>query len=191
MVNLTQVILLDMDYYRINERAWELIIKELRKRRKRGETLDAIGKLLTAHKSTVKLWLDNQRGGERTSFRDMVRYLDRLQIPFEEIFGAGIDFPEEPRASIPTRYEAHVATTLSATAAVFGKKAETISSTAFNNEIPPATVQAMLDGKQTMTIGEFTSICNAIGIAPANVLERATELSKEDSRKDRTDRRTA
>jgi phage repressor protein C with HTH and peptisase S24 domain len=55
--------------------------------RARGESLESIGNLLKVNRSTIKVWLDRQKGGERTSFRDMIRYLDKLDISLENVFG--------------------------------------------------------------------------------------------------------
>lgn len=190
MVNCSEDILPLMDSYRVNDRAWELIIKELRKRRENGETLEAIGKHLAAHKSTVKLWLDNQRGGERTSFRDMIRYLDRLNIPFDQVFGAGIYIPEKPHRLKPSTYEENIAKTLAGAATVFGKNARSIASEV-GEGITTETVQKILDGEISMTVKELTAVCSAIDILPETVMKRARELTLQPQEKKRKTRRSA
>jgi phage repressor protein C with HTH and peptisase S24 domain len=89
-----------MDTFKINDKAWALVITKVNELREQGETLESIGNLLRVNRSTVKVWLDNSKGGERTSFRDMLRYIDKLGIQLDEIFG------ESFTASDRTREEA-------------------------------------------------------------------------------------
>jgi hypothetical protein len=177
-----------MESYRVNERAWGAVMHRVRKLREEGKTLDAIGKLLKVSRATVKRWLDYGAGGDRISFRDMVRYIDALRIPLEEVYGIDIDAPITP---IPTPYEKHVAAALKATTTALGQKPETIAYKAFGDQAKPQNVHDMFSGDQTMTVGEFISICKAIGITPTTILERATELYEEESGDDHTTRHTA
>lgn len=85
--NKKQIIYADMDSYKVNDRAWNLILSRVNELREAGETLESIGTLLQVNRSTIKVWLSNLKGGERTSFRDMIRYIDRLEIDFRDVFG--------------------------------------------------------------------------------------------------------
>jgi phage repressor protein C with HTH and peptisase S24 domain len=59
---------------------------------------------LRVNRSTIKVWLDNSKGGERTSFRDMLRYIDKLGIQLNEVFGESVStsasIKKEPTAQI-------------------------------------------------------------------------------------------
>ncbi|GAB6178568.1 hypothetical protein JCM16814_34590 [Desulfobaculum senezii] len=180
-----------MDSYRVNERAWTAVIQRLHELRNEGHSMAAIGRLLKVNRATIKQWLDYSRGGDRISFRNMVQYLDKLRIPLEEIYGVSIDVPTDPPATMPTHYEEYVATILRDGAQLLGKRIDTITRKAFGEDSDSVAVSEMLEGKRAMTVGQFISICKAIGIAPANVLERATELFEEESGEDHTTRRTA
>lgn len=180
-----------MDSYRVNERAWTAVIQRLHELRNEGHSMAAIGRLLKVNRATIKQWLDYSRGGDRISFRNMVQYLDKLRIPLEEIYGVSIDVPTDPPATMPTHYEEHIATILRDGAQLLGKRIDTITRQAFGEDSDSVAVSEMLEGKRAMTVGQFISICKAIGIAPANVLERATELFEEESGEDHTTRHTA
>lgn len=93
-----------MDTFKINDKAWTLVITKVNELRKQGETLESIGNLLRVNRSTIKVWLDNSKGGERTSFRDMLRYIDKLGIQLNEVFGESLttsaSIKKEPAAQI-------------------------------------------------------------------------------------------
>jgi phage repressor protein C with HTH and peptisase S24 domain len=93
-----------MDTFKINDKAWTLVITKVQELRKQGETLESIGNLLRVNRSTIKVWLDNSKGGERTSFRDMLRYIDKLGIQLNEVFGESVStsasIKKEPTAQI-------------------------------------------------------------------------------------------
>jgi hypothetical protein len=181
-----------MDSYRVNERAWAAVLRRLHELRGEGESMASLGRLLKVGRATIKQWLDYGMGGDRITFRNMVHYLDRLQIPLEQVYGVDIDVPEEPIApepEAPTQYEKHIAAILRDGSQLMGKKVDVIARQVLGDEHDSIAMHEILDGKRTMTVAQFINTCNAIGIAPDKVIERANELSKDDQ--ESTVRRTA
>lgn len=64
---------------------WGRIIGEVRKMRDEKYTLERIGTTLGVAKPTVQRWLENDAGGEKTAFIDILRYLKALNIDLSEI----------------------------------------------------------------------------------------------------------
>ncbi|UIJ38991.1 hypothetical protein LWC08_05295 [Desulfobaculum bizertense] len=169
-----------MDCYRINERAWSLVLARLQQLKENGHSMAALGRLLKVNRATIKQWMDYGQGGDRISFRNMIHYLDKLQIPLAEVFSVDLEeLPEKMAAQLDAN-EKNIASTLKATADVLGKKIDTIARQAFGDELDSVKVHAMLTGECKMHVGEFINICKAIGVEPSQVIERALELTKEE-----------
>lgn len=179
----------NMDSFRVNKRAWELVLARINELNTQGMSWAKIGRLLGVHRSTILVWNANQKGGERTSFRDMVRYIDRLQIPLEEVFkectGTLPDPTPQPRLAA-TKLDHNISKTLSDVATALGETPESISAETGES---PRDVAHMLSGERPMLAGEFYRVCNAVGVSPANVLDRAAKLT--DDNGDDTVRRSA
>lgn len=167
---------LRMEPFRINTQAWELIFKRVEAMREQGKTLAEIGRLLSVNKSTVQRWLDDKKGGERTSFRDMLRYLDRLGISLHDVFGLEAQGLPEPSPSplSMTRLDVQVARTLDTIAKVMGHSPEQLAAAI---GATPVDVAAMLSAKRAISAGDFYRLCKAVGMAPTELLERAATLS--------------
>ncbi|MDL2285265.1 hypothetical protein LJB93_00805 [Desulfovibrio sp. OttesenSCG-928-F07] len=79
------------DAEQVMNRVWGCIIGEVRKMREEKYTLERIGSILGVAKPTVQRWLENNAGGEKTAFIDILRYLNALDIDLKEL----INEPEE------------------------------------------------------------------------------------------------
>lgn len=64
---------------------WGRIIGEVRKMRDDKYTLERIGGILGVAKPTVQRWLENEAGGEKTAFIDVLRYLKALDIDLKDL----------------------------------------------------------------------------------------------------------
>lgn len=168
------------DSQKINERAWNAVLNRLQELRAKGHSMAALGRTINVSRTTIKQWLDYGHGGEGISFQNMVHYLNHLNIPLDKVYGVDIQPPEEhtvPPQNMPSSYEKAVASILSHAAQLFGKNPDEITRRAFDKTKPPSWMQEILEGKQSMTVHEFVGICEAIGIMPTHVLDRANELS--------------
>lgn len=165
-----------MDSYRINERAWELIMSRINQRLKEGSSQSAISLLLGVKRPTVSRWLADRRGGDKTSFRDMIHYLDRLRIPLSEVFAVDDDSlpPPSPDRS-PTDLDKAIADTLVIVAKAVGKDVQDVARVLESLELPD--IQAMMKGREAMKVSDFLRICRAVGVSPEAVLTRAESLS--------------
>lgn len=170
-----------MDSYKVNARAWKAVMDGVKRLRSEGRTLDAIGHQLKIGRATVKKWLDSDMGGERTSFRDMVRYLDVLNIPLSEVFGVHVEEGSGNREWKPTDFELRLAGLLKQGAKMFGKRPELLSRHIFGDHSNAIAVQEMLDGKREISVEHLYKLCKGIGLEPADVLNRVTELVNEEA----------
>lgn len=171
----------DMDAFRINARAWQLILDKLKLLRSEGKTFTDIGKRLGVNRATVKRWHDEQRGGDRTAFKDLLHYLDRFGISLRDVFMIDEDYIPEPAEQIEevmlTEVDVLVASTLRDLAKTLGKTPEWIAESV-NDHMLASDVQAALKGKRALTVGQFLLICRAIGISPGRVMDRAADLAQ-------------
>lgn len=188
--NKTSYIVNTMDSYKVNERAWNAILHAVKQLRAEGHTLDAIGHQLKIGRATVKKWIDSDIGGERTSFRDMVRYLDVLNVPLTDVFGVPIETTNGCPQWEATNFEKHLAAFLKQGATMFGKRPETLSRHAFGDNTHSVAIREMLDGKQQVSVEIFYKLCKAIGLESAEVLKRVAELAADEGGED-SSRRTA
>jgi len=135
--------------------------------------------MLGCDPATVNRWISNNQVPETISFRDMVRYLDRLRIALEDVFVGVPDVlpPPAPDTRV-TELDKNIATTLKDVANALGKNNEEICRTL--EFIDTADVASMLSGKEVMSAGNFYRLCKAVGVAPEVVLGRAGELLGED-----------
>ena len=69
----------------IMSKVWGRIIGEVRKMRDEKYTLERIGSTLGVAKPTVQRWLENDAGGEKTAFIDILRYLKALDIDLKDL----------------------------------------------------------------------------------------------------------
>lgn len=69
------------------EKIWGMVISRLRMLKQDGDlTYEQLGNVLGVNKSTVKRWLDGDRGGEKTPAPDLFRYMDALGVLPGEVF---------------------------------------------------------------------------------------------------------
>lgn len=165
-----------MDSYRINERAWDLVMGKINQKLKEGVSQSAIALLLGVKRPTVSRWLADRRGGDKTSFRDMIHYLDRLRIPLRDVFSIDDDSlpPPSPDRS-PTDLDKAIADTLVVVAKAVGKDVEDVARVLDTLDLPD--IQAMMKGREAMKVSDFLRICRAVGVSPDAVLTRAESLS--------------
>ncbi|MCT4627515.1 hypothetical protein [Halodesulfovibrio sp.] len=68
--------------------AWSIIMQKIRSLRDEKHTLEEIGNIMGVRKGTVSRWLldnENRVGGENTTFGDMLRYANALNIPLDAL----------------------------------------------------------------------------------------------------------
>ncbi len=82
------------DAEQVMAQVWSRIIGEVRKMRDDKYTLERIGSILGVAKPTVQRWLENNAGGEKTAFIDVLRYLKALDIDLKDLLQE--DEPEAP-----------------------------------------------------------------------------------------------
>lgn len=165
----------NMDSYRITERAWGLVIGSINDRLKAGASQAEMSRLLGVSRPTISRWLADRRGGDRTTFRDMVRYLDRLRVPLSEVFeveAGNLPRPSPDRA--PTDLDKAIASTLLVVAKAIGKDAQDVARELESMDLPD--IKAMMKGFSSMRASDLARICRAIGISPGVILERAESL---------------
>lgn len=73
------------DAEQIMSLVWGRIIDDVRKMRDDKYTLERIGSILGVAKPTVQRWLENNAGGEKTAFIDILRYLKALDINLKQL----------------------------------------------------------------------------------------------------------
>lgn len=168
-----------MDSYRITNRAWNLVIDRINELLQAGTSQAEIARLLGVSRPAVSRWLADRQGGDRTTFRDMVRNLDRLRIPLKDVFNVEEDsLPPPSPDRAPTELDRAVAETLVVVAKAVGKDPVVISRTLESLDLPD--IQAMLKGREAMKVSDFIRICRAIGVAPEAVIARAESISSTD-----------
>lgn len=168
-----------MDSYKINERAWSLILARVGELLQGGESQSSIARLLGCDRATVNRWIQDRKGGERTTFRDMIRYLDRLRIPLKDVFSAGAgELPPPSPDRAPTDLDKTIASTLVVVSKAVGKSTADIARELDLLDLPD--LKAMMSGKATMRASDFSKICRAVGVDPGVILKRAESLQGED-----------
>ncbi|MBC17061.1 MAG: hypothetical protein CL942_08420 [Desulfovibrio sp.] len=168
-----------MDSFKINERAWFLILSKVNALLEKGETQSSIARIIGCDRATVNRWIQDRRGGERTTFRDMIRYLDRLRIPLHEVFDVSEgELPPPSPDRTPTELDKSIASTLVIVAKAVGKGTADIARELELLDLPD--IQAMLKGRATMRTSDFSKICKAIGVDPGVILKRAESLQSDD-----------
>lgn len=169
----------DMDSYKVNERAWMLIFERIDELLRQGKKQSEIARILSCDRATIHRWLADKRGGDRTSFRDMLRYLDRLRIPMAEVFSENPDgLPAPSPDRMPTPFDAAIASTLLDVATALGKGDGEIARG--SSTLTASDVRTLLTGYEPMRASDFACICGALGIAPEQILARASALSRDE-----------
>lgn len=167
-----------MDSYKINERAWSLILSRVNALNEAGESQSSIARILGCDRATVNRWIQDRRGGERTTFRDMIRYLDRLRIPLKEVFmTAEGELPPPSPERVPSDLDKVIASTLVVVSKAIGKDAGDISREIEHLEL--SDINAFLSGRESMRVSDFLKLCKSIGVDPGVVLRRAETLQEE------------
>lgn len=160
-----------MDSIKITERAWDLILSCLNERIENGESQSALAKLIGCDRATVNRWILNRRGGDRTTFKDMVRILDRLRIPLVDVFGGSMaTFPPPAPDKSVTPFDAALAKVLKDLFSLLGKDASSVDG------LPPEDVREFLSGRMPLRASDLYLLCRAAGLEPSAALSRAASL---------------
>lgn len=165
----------DMDHIRINERAWELILGRINELLESGESQSSVARLIGCDRATVNRWVLNRRGGERTTFKDMVRILDKLRIPLPNVFKeapGGLPAPAPDSSATPL--DRAIARTLRDVFSIMGKPQDSVEGFA------PDDVREFLSGRSPLRASDLYLLCKAVGIDPSAVLSRAASLAEEE-----------
>jgi len=166
-----------MDSYRIMNTASELIIADVSRRTAEGQSQSEISRLVGCERSTVHRWVTEGFVRENTSFRDMVRYLDRLRIPLSAVFGTKDELPPPSPDRSVTELDKAVSATLVAVAKAVGKDSEGIAREVESLTVPD--IDALLKARDPMRTSDFYRICKAIGVSPEVILSRALGISEQ------------
>jgi len=169
----------NMDSYRITDRAWSLILGRINEKLQAGSSQAELSRLMGVSRAAMSRWLGDRRGGDRTTFRDMIRYLDRLRIPLGDVFddvNEELPLPSPDRA--PTELDKAIASTLLVVAKAIGKDAQDVARELETLELPD--IKAMLKGQASMRASDLVKLCRAIGVSPGAILERAESLQDTD-----------
>lgn len=151
-----------------NAQAWAVIMKKVREEYASGSTQLAIAKKLGVSKVAVSRWLSEDRGGERTTFGDMLRYAKALNIPFVELVGEPSEKPS-PKADV-TPYDKAVGSILEEFTADNGLTADDISQ---KTNISATTIHSIFVGETAITANMLYNICSALEVGATMVLNRA------------------
>lgn len=162
-----------MDTYKITNRAWGLVVDRIHERLQEGSSQAELSRLLGVSRPTMSRWLADRSGGDRTTFRAMLRYLDRLRIPLSEVFGDD-DLPEPSPDRAPADLDKAIASTLLVVAKAIGKDAHDVARELESLNLPD--VKAMLSGQASMRASDLAKICRVIGVSPGAILDRAQSL---------------
>ncbi|MBI9080301.1 MAG: hypothetical protein JEY79_11250 [Pseudodesulfovibrio sp.] len=164
-----------MDSYRITERAWRLVIERINEMLRKGSSQAEISRLLGVSRPTMSRWMADRSGGDRTTFRHMLRYLDRLRIPLVDVFDiGGEELPPPSPDRAPTELDKSIAATLLVVAKAIGKDAQDVARELETLELPD--IKAMLKGQASMRASDLVKLSRAIGVSPGAILERAESL---------------
>ncbi|WP_157471222.1 helix-turn-helix transcriptional regulator [Halodesulfovibrio spirochaetisodalis] len=79
-----------------NAQAWAVIMDRIRQEYAAGQTQLSIAQKMGVTKVAVSRWLSEERGGDRTTFGDMIRYAKALNIPFEKLVNLPVTQPANP-----------------------------------------------------------------------------------------------
>ncbi len=73
----------------ITDAAWQAVLSAMRERKNTKDETDAdIGRLLGVNRGTVGVWLREEKGGQRTSVKNMLHYMEKLGIDSAQYFGS-------------------------------------------------------------------------------------------------------
>lgn len=150
-----------------NAQAWAAIMKKVREEYASGSTQLAIAKKIGVTKVAVSRWLSQDRGGERTTFGDMIRYARALGIPFNDL--VGIDkATQEP----VTDYYKKLGKIL----AEFARDDEmSVDDLADKSQIPASEISAIFEGNKAITVRQLHMICKALEVKSHIILNRTMQ----------------
>ena len=169
----------NMDSFRINERAWRLVLECINDKLQSGASQAELSRVLGVSRATMSRWLADRRGGDRTTFRHMLHYLDRLRIPLNEVFmEEGEELPPPSPDRMPTELDKAIASTLLVVAKAIGKDAQDVARELKTLNLPD--IKAMLKGQASMRTSDFVKLCRAVGVSPGAILDRAESLQGEE-----------
>ena len=151
-----------------NAQAWAVIMDKIRQEYATGSTQLSIAKKLGVTKVAVSRWLSEDRGGERTTFGDMLRYAKALNIPFAELVREPSEKPTQ-KADV-TPYDKAVGSILEEFATDSGLTADDIFQ---KTNILATTIHSIFTGETAITASMLYSICSALEVGATMVLNRA------------------
>lgn len=166
----------NMDSYKVNERAWECLLRRVLALYGEGKSKSAIARLLGCNRSTVHRWIEDRKQSSSVSFKDMIHYLDRLRIPLADVFrDPDGDLPAPSPDRSVTELDRRIAQSLVAVCKAVGKEPEDIARDF--ESITTDDVSTMLRGLAPMRASDLYRICRAIGVSPETILNRAVGLA--------------
>lgn len=152
-----------------NAQAWAVIMQKVRYEYNAGSTQLEIAKKLGVTKVAVSRWLSQERGGERTTFGDMVRYARALNIPFNHL----VSMPCECASPELTDYDRALGIVLKRAVS----DAElTSQELAHHTGLKEEQVNSILDGKSIVSGATLNRICTAVEVGASILLKKADKL---------------
>lgn len=158
-----------------NAHAWDVILSEVRKLQADGLRQHEIAKRMGVKQDSISRWLNENRGGERTTFGAMLRYADALGIPYNALLLKG-ELQSAAEAVPATQFNKAVGKVLEGFAKDDGM---TITDIAKQASLPATEINAVLAGDTQPSLEQFHQICKAIGVKDTIVLNRAEKLVEE------------
>ena len=143
---------------------WKVVMQSINELRSNGATLQDIGKKLGVSKGTVSRWISENRGGEKNSFGDMVRYATKLGISPQEMFGM--------QAVEPDAFDMAVGAELAENMQMSGLTNQQIAAQSLLSEL---CVAEIIEERRVASFRELHFICKAIGLNPTILFNKAAK----------------
>jgi transcriptional regulator with XRE-family HTH domain len=160
-----------------NAHAWNIILAEVKKLKASGLRQHDIAKKMGVKQDSISRWLNEERGGERTTFGAMLRYADALDIPYNELLKKGSLTVAEPAKA--TSFDKAVVGILEEFASDDGL---TLSDLAKKTQIPASHLNAVFSGEIEINVTMLHAICSAIDVGANLVLKRATKKLEQEQK---------
>lgn len=147
--------------------AWGIIIDKIHALRGDGKNLQEIGGMLGVGHGTVSRWLRGERGGERTSFADMVKYCRALNINPIALF------PDVQEKTVTlSAFDKVVANNLAESIRLSDNTDQKIAA---KTGIMLNRIGAIVNGEEVPTPEELYLICKEAETGASSILNKAAE----------------
>ncbi|MEZ6852770.1 helix-turn-helix domain-containing protein [Halodesulfovibrio aestuarii] len=166
---MTHSTILMVKYDPENAQAWAIIMNKIRQEYAEGNTQLSIAQKLGVTKVAVSRWLSEDRGGERTTFGDMLRYAKALGIPYNEL----IDMPCQANQLETTSFDKALATILTQAVADADLTAAEL---ARQTGLPESQLTDILTGNIPATGAALHKICTVVEVGASILLRKADKL---------------